>query len=75
MAPPSTTQPPGKRTKPGFRSAIICAIAGRKPLGRSLKVRAGNNETRSNQTLPLDRAEIANREFGLLRVAVLQHPP
>ena len=26
---PSTTHPPGKRTKPGFRSAIICAMSGR----------------------------------------------
>ena len=42
---PSTMQPPGKRTKEGFKSATICAKSARIPFGRCLKVFSGNSET------------------------------
>src|SRR5947208_7744906 len=75
------TQPPGKRTKPGLRSAIICAMSGRKPFARFFHVLRGNNDTKSNHTFPFAPAEITRRAFDSvfvgLRVALncFQEPP
>src|SRR6185503_7238781 len=61
---PSTKQPPGQRTNAGFKSATIRARSGRSPFGRFLKVFAGNNETKSSQTVPLDPRVKTNCAFG-----------
>ena len=45
-------QPPGKRMKPGFKSASHCATSARRPFGRSLNVFSGKSDTMSMSTAP-----------------------
>src|SRR6266567_1587234 len=68
MVPPSTTQPPGNLTNPGFKSASICARSGRNPW--PLKVFSGSTDTISSHTFPFDPVVRTNLAFGSLRVAV-----
>src|SRR6266571_6271553 len=68
MVAPSTMHPPGNLTKPGFRSASICARSGRDPW--PLKVLAGKSETKSSHNVPFDAAARTNLAFGSLLVAV-----
>src|ERR1017187_4259462 len=55
---------------PGFMPAIMRAISGRMPLGRSWNVFTGNRETKSTHTFPADPKESAKRALGSVPVAV-----
>ncbi len=45
-------QPPGKRRKPGLRSASSCTRSARRPFGRFFQVSAGISDTMSRSTWP-----------------------
>src|SRR5215211_359325 len=70
---PSTKQPPGQRTKAGLRSPIIWARSRRRLFGRFLKVRSGNNETKSSQTVPVEPKVRTNRALASEPFAVSRH--
>ena len=54
MPSPWATQPPGKRTNRGCKSAMACAKSARKPFLRCLKVFCGKSEIMSSATLPVN---------------------
>src|SRR6478672_11901720 len=61
MLPVLTRHPPGKRTKPGCRAAILSARSLRSPFGRFLKVSRGKSETSSRRSVPVPPASTAIR--------------
>src|SRR4051794_7721789 len=78
MEPVLTRQPPGKRTKPGFRAAIFSARSLRSPFGRPLYVSRGKSDTMSSAAARSVATE--RRPVVLARVAVnvavyLAQPP
>src|SRR5690606_27555686 len=60
---PSTIHPPGKRIKPGFRSANVCTISARNPFLRPCQVSVGNNEIISRSIVPSPSNQICRFAF------------
>ena len=58
-------QPPGKRTKPGCRSASAWTMSARRPPGRFFQVFCGNSEMKSRSMVALPSTRIVSHAFGI----------